>query len=869
MAERRTTLPAKEAANFKQILKFYESKQYKKGLKMCESILKRHHNHGETLSMKGLCLNGLNRKEEAYHFGREGLKHDMNSHVCWHVYGLIYRSDKNYVEAIKCYQNALKHDQNNILILRDLSSLQIQLRDLEGFKDTRYQLVQLRSQARVSWIGLAMSYHMLKDYKMARDILQVYADTLKKSETGPAEEKNITMQYEQSELLLYKAMIVHESGDHNQALKILDDNKIDIVDVQSFKELRSQLLLEANRFEDAEKSYRDMIQTNPDQKTYYMGLESCRRGQKDEATSETDFADELVGMYKQLVTTYPRSITPKIRLLQIAPVAHGVFREELEILLKRSLRKGLISLYASAKPLYSSREKVSVIEEVAEGYLKELLKTNKLTAVDNLPESPATRVYLEYFLIRHHIKRGHLERAMELVETSLSHSPTFIELYTAKARIFKVSGDYAKAADVMDEVRSLDTADRYLNSKCGKYMLRANRPTQAQDTVGLFTREGVDQGDNINEMQCMWFENESGDCHLRSKSYGPALKKYHQIEKHFVDITEDQFDFHNYCMRKVTLRAYINMLRLEDNLRDHVYFKNAAMSGIRAYLAVHAKQTGNVSEVEMNSVKSTGIDQHSEDCGLSAKELKKLRSKQRREAARAEQEKSMSSTGVTTDTTKEISKKEVKEVDKDPNGLELAKTKVPLDDAVNTFLKSLLKFAASDVETHTIAAEVYIARKRYALALKSIIAGARIQKSNPSLHLQIVRFAMAVTDKAVISEFPESVKTVVETSMPSILENGTINDFVEKYINDHSTSSMAHILAGYQASVIVNGKSTEITKRAVSALSKYVMNMSSDNINARRIRYVQQTLHSEFAEDACIEDFKIACMQKCSMLTLI
>ena len=37
--------------------------------------------------MKGLTLNCLNRKEEAYKLVREGLKHDLKSHVCWHVYG--------------------------------------------------------------------------------------------------------------------------------------------------------------------------------------------------------------------------------------------------------------------------------------------------------------------------------------------------------------------------------------------------------------------------------------------------------------------------------------------------------------------------------------------------------------------------------------------------------------------------------------------------------------------------------------------------------------------------------------------------------------------------------------------------------------
>ena len=88
----------------------------------------------ETQAMKGLTLNCLGRKEEAYDYVRRGLRNDLRSHVCWHVYGLLQRSDKKYDEAIKCYRNALKWDKDNIQILRDLSLLQIQMRDLEGYK---------------------------------------------------------------------------------------------------------------------------------------------------------------------------------------------------------------------------------------------------------------------------------------------------------------------------------------------------------------------------------------------------------------------------------------------------------------------------------------------------------------------------------------------------------------------------------------------------------------------------------------------------------------------------------------------------------------------------------------------------------------
>ena len=42
----------------------------------------------------------------------------------------------------------------------------------------------------------------------------------------------------------------------------------------------------------------------------------------------------------------------------------------------------------------------------------------------------------------------------------------------------------------LDEAQSLDTADRYINCKCAKYMLRANKVKEAEEMCQKFTREG-------------------------------------------------------------------------------------------------------------------------------------------------------------------------------------------------------------------------------------------------------------------------------------------------------------------------------------------------------------------------------------------
>jgi tetratricopeptide (TPR) repeat protein len=84
--------------------------------------------------MKGLILNCMGKHEEAHDCVKRGLRADIRSHVCWHVFGLLARADKKYDEAIKAYRNALRIDKDNMQILRDLSLLQIQMRDLDGYR---------------------------------------------------------------------------------------------------------------------------------------------------------------------------------------------------------------------------------------------------------------------------------------------------------------------------------------------------------------------------------------------------------------------------------------------------------------------------------------------------------------------------------------------------------------------------------------------------------------------------------------------------------------------------------------------------------------------------------------------------------------
>lgn len=57
-----------------------------------------------------------------------------------------------------------------------------------------------------------------------------------------------------------------------------------------------------------------------------------------------------------------------------------------------------------------------------------------------------------------------------------------------------------------------------------------------------------------------------------------------EVIKHYEDFHEDQFDFHMYCIRKVTLRAYCKLLKFEDELWGLPHYGRAAEEVIKLHL---------------------------------------------------------------------------------------------------------------------------------------------------------------------------------------------------------------------------------------------------------------------------------------------
>lgn len=626
--------------------KHYETKQYKKGLKAADAVLKKHPEHGETLAMRGLILNCMDRKAEAYEYVKKGLSKDIRSHVCWHVFGLVHRSDRDYKEAVKCYRNALRIEPDNLQILRDLSLLQVQLRDRLGYLETRHVLLKLKPAMRLNWIGIAVANHLLGRHARAIDVLSAYENTL---EGSPEPESA----YERSEMALYKLELMKDAGMRTEALELLGKSEAQIVDKTAVRELRAELHLALANYSAAASEYRRLLELNAEEHGYYAGLHAAilerplpqptlagRPGGKSPygapATRRPTFAglaekerSLLLTAHAELRAAHPRASAPRRLPLDIVS-AHGPegaarFDQMFSAYVLPLLRKGVPSLFADIRPLYADAakaERIGALLQRWEGLLAEGKPLDGGAAGGDGgacgdrgsgTEVPSTLLWVRFMLAQHHDAHGRHEEALACAEACIGHTPTLLELYVFKGarpnsgrfalsfpfrrpppcpsalaqrrsaradapplpprarrprvvhagRVYKHAGDWAEAAKWLEHARSLDLADRYLNTKATRYLLRADRVDEAAAVIAHFTKDGTDRESNLFDMQCMWWETEAGEALRRTGQLGKALKKLLAVERHFVDIVEDQFDFHTYCLRKMTLRSYLQLLRLE------------------------------------------------------------------------------------------------------------------------------------------------------------------------------------------------------------------------------------------------------------------------------------------------------------------
>ncbi|CAE6477374.1 unnamed protein product [Rhizoctonia solani] len=733
-------LASKEQSLFKELLSLYETRQYKKAIKTADTILKKAPTHGETICMKGLVFTNMpGKRDEGVELVRKGLALGLESHICWHVYGLVLKQDKNYAQALGAYSRALKYDVDNMNILRDAAQLQMQLRQFDQLVQTRHTLLALRPTMRQSWVALAVAYQMNDDLERADKVLVSYKSML----------KNVPdYDFEHSELLLYHLRIMENLGKHEEVLAALDvySKQRQILDRTAIVEFRARNLSQANRKAEAAHEWTTLIEQNYESYAYYRGLLSTQDidlgkntleysagVQKSDMEQLDNLTDEsrsaALASLKKLVTQYPGATAPKRLSLDVA--LGEEFRGLVEPYIWTGLQRGIPSLFVDIKSLYKEDEKRVVVGEIVEGFLPKLKpqdepKEPKLaTNGEAKPEPPTTYLWALYFLGQHYSYCGNQEKALSILDTAIAHTPTLPELYTARGRALKRAGDFVRASLAVEAGRLLDGQDRWLNGKSAKYAMRTGRVEDAQNLLGLFTRkDAVSPSTDLTEMQSLVYLLQEGDAHKRAGRI-------------FDDIWDDQYDFHSYCIRKYTLNIYTDTIRWEDRIREHNAYRKAAVEAVKIYIRLH------------------------DDPSLVAACTPKLTSEEKK--AKAKAVKAASKEPKKSNNAKEEEIPPPK--DDDPDGLKLLSQANPIEQALK-LLRPLEALQVQDVDVWLMVYDVAIRRKKYLQAMKALNLIKKLSPDHHELHWRVVDFRLQTASETALDA---SVKAAIDQSLNELI----------------------------------------------------------------------------------------------------
>lgn len=837
------TLAQKDKKLFADLLSQYENRQLTKGRKTADQILKKYPEHGETMCMKGLILVHLGQRDEGINLVKEGMRKDLSSHICWHVWALIQKSEHKYEDALKSYIQALKFDKDNFNILRDTAVLQTQTRQFEGLVETRHNLLRLRPYNRQHWVGLAVAYQLNGNLAEAKQVLEYTEGFL----------RNVgSYDVEFSELLMYHIRILEDMGDFQSAVDMLESHDRtkggSVLDRMAGMEVKARLLakLKESNADDEQKTawteradaaWRWLLSQNGDGYEYYKGFLTNQGIDLANVTDENreKALEMLRGYFDVQFATAPRRLALHVATGQ-------EFKDLIKPYLTNALTKGIPSLFADLKPLYRDPAKRQIIEDTVEEFRATLAISSPSTG-DSV--EPTTYLWALYLLAQHHSYLGRHKQALEILDVAIAHTPTLPELYMTRARALKRAGDPHGAARAMNDARLLDGQDRFINTKTGKYLLRAGMVNEADTIFSKFTRGGSPVTADLEEMQAMHYLVEQGDSYRQAGKLNLALKKYYVIQKVFESFREDQYEFHQYSVRKTILNVYTEMLKWEDNVRSHPGFIHAAVATVQIWVALYDDATLGPS---LQPAETTASDVSS----------KKAINKAKKAARKGQPEADGANSKKATATQSEDRGLEPPRLrDDDPEGLKLVLAEDPLERA-DKYLTGLSELVPQNMDICFAIYDVAIRRKKYLQAVRMLTRAHSLDSEHPDLHSRIAHLRNTVS--SLPEPIPAPVGPVLAESIASLLPaEVSLELFNSQYLQKHSSSPMA-IVAHAKVAQILKAPQDEVDSILFTVLKEPVQ---LDHEAAFAVLSYLKEMKSPRAEE-----FRIACNDRFELSTL-
>lgn len=187
----------------------------------------------------------------------------------------------------------------------------------------------------------------------------------------------------------------------------------------------------------AVEAYEQLLQLNSANLDTYKKIIRAKGVQLPSDITET-LSEASQGSVKTILDEYVQGFPRVNAHLRIGlRYLHGAhFVDYLERYMRPLIIKGVPSLMMDLREFYTNPEKVEQIGQYLEAARASIDQDMTLSAGDEEEQDPTVQLWLYYFLAQHNLFQNKLAEAMEFVNLAIEHTPTLLELYTLKGKIY-------------------------------------------------------------------------------------------------------------------------------------------------------------------------------------------------------------------------------------------------------------------------------------------------------------------------------------------------------------------------------------------------------------------------------------------------
>ena len=551
---------------FQMALKEFDAKRYEKVEKLCDRMISKNPKDDQALALKGLNYYFLQKPELGEQILKQALKANFKSPVAWHFYAIFHKEKGNYSQAMKSYNKALNFAPTNFNIIRDLSYMQLYLRQLDSFVQTCKLGVENKPGMLINWVTLAFSYSLVKDYKSAlaalNSVEKLGKETLKKNDIH--------------ELKLFNAMIQSKDKKYEEAMNYLIHFKSELIDKPMVYDMIVQNAIKAKKYNIGLDYCTKALNLNPDNINLILYYFIMKINQNDfqpktyndllNIQENYKYLKDMTEVLYELKNNYPKSKI--IKNLELSFSQNEEFEKKFENYFITQLEITIPSIFINIQFIYKLQpHKIKIIQKILDKYNSNIKSSSKIN--DNL-DLPIHVAWVYFYEAQHYLFLSELEEAINYINVAIDITPSVIEFYMVAAKIFKHSYMIDNYILAYDKARMLDVGDRYLNAKTAKIYLRSGDIEKNSELMKEFVSDPLTE-ENIKFTETLWYLNECGGAFLIKKNIIRSHYCFKNVINVFLAIIKDQVDFYNFCLRRNMLKDLYHTIVFLNGIAKNKY----------------------------------------------------------------------------------------------------------------------------------------------------------------------------------------------------------------------------------------------------------------------------------------------------------